>query len=183
MPTLRPFRDYSEHDVINLYTWTGAVPVTKGTLVKVVGSGWMDTNGLEFQGSPGLAYNNTVSQRWGVIPKVAAVVSGEPVLGMLLYDVRELDENGEKLIFNPLKAAEMQAVPSGSAVPIVTKGMFLYSGIDGLVTGGAPAYASGGQITATNVGTTGAVGFTQVGKFLGGKNAQGWALIRLNCVN
>lgn len=175
MPNLRPMRDYDEHDVLPFYTWTGTVPVNKGTFVKVVGSGWMDTNALEFQGSPGASYNNTVSQRWGIIPKVAATVSGEACLGMLLYSVLETDENGEKLIFHKQKQEELQAVLSGQAVPIVTKGIFLYSGIDGAPTAGSIAYTSGGQLTPTNVG------FTKVGKFLGGKNAQGWALVRLNC--
>ena len=49
-------------------------------------------------------------------------------LGMLLYDVREDDENGEKLIFNPRKAAENDYVISGQAVPILTRGIVLYSG-------------------------------------------------------
>ena len=35
MPTLRPFRDYDEHDVINLFSWSGAVPAYKGTMVKI----------------------------------------------------------------------------------------------------------------------------------------------------
>ena len=40
MPTLLPFRDYDEHDVINLFAWDGAVPATKGTIVKIKGDGW-----------------------------------------------------------------------------------------------------------------------------------------------
>ena len=49
-------------------------------------------------------------------------------LGMLLYDVREDDENGEKLIFNPHKAAENDFVIGGQAVPVLTHGIVLYSG-------------------------------------------------------
>ena len=42
MPTLRPLRDYDEHDVINLFSWSGAVPAYKGTLVKMTISGYVN---------------------------------------------------------------------------------------------------------------------------------------------
>ena len=48
--------------------------------------------------SVGKSYDNTVSQRWGVDASVRAAVTGDAhPLGMLLYSVREEDENGEKL--------------------------------------------------------------------------------------
>ena len=37
MPTLRPFRDYDEHDVVNLFKYSGTIPVNKGTVVKIDG--------------------------------------------------------------------------------------------------------------------------------------------------
>ena len=35
MPTLRPLQDYDPHDVINFFSWSGAVPAYKGTMVKI----------------------------------------------------------------------------------------------------------------------------------------------------
>ena len=47
---LRPFRDYDEHDVINLFTLSGDIThgVTKGHLVHVPESGYgrLNTDGL-----------------------------------------------------------------------------------------------------------------------------------------
>jgi len=136
---LRPFRDYSEHEVLNLFTYSGAaesssVILTKGAAVKLAAEGF--TTGpssnsaykaVDFLGDVGAAFPLSNSQRFGVRPKVTLATSGE-VLGLTLMDVRELDENGEKLIFNPRKAAEMNVVISGQAVPVLTRGIVLYSG-------------------------------------------------------
>lgn len=181
MPTLLPFRDYCEHDVINLFAWSGSVPATKGTLVKPAGSGWRtdETDTDLGIGSPGATFANTVSLRYGTIPKVVAAGTGDSVIGMLLYDVRETDENGELLKFNPRKLAEMQSVLSGQTVPIVTRGIFLISGVfNGGVTAGAAAYPSGaGEITTNSVNQ---VTNSKVGKFLGAANGKGHALLYLN---
>lgn len=159
--TLRPFRDYDEKDVINLYTYSGSVvdaqykiQATKGTIVKIAGDGFRnDVEPLEMLGNFGaFNVNNWVGQRYGVVPKVTAGGTGDAnYLGMLLFDVRELDENELPLKYNPRKAAEMEAVLSGQAVPVVTRGIFLYSGITTgvnkvAVTAGNPVYvnANGG---------------------------------------
>lgn len=179
MPTIRPFRSVNEHDVINLYRYSGDVttPLSKGTFVKVIGSGWVSNlTDLEMLGSPGASYANTVSQRYGVPAQVTIAASGDTAIGMTLYDVRETDENGEKLIYNPTKKAELQAILSGEAVPILTRGIVLYSGIDGNPTVGGTAYVSGGQISV------GGAGFTlgACGRFLGKKDSNGWALVRID---
>tara|TARA_Y100000004_G_scaffold69257_1_gene77745 strand:- start:3133 stop:3690 length:558 start_codon:yes stop_codon:yes gene_type:complete len=153
--TLKPFRDYDEHDVINLFKYSGAIPGLKGTFVDIVGNGWnADDQPNNMLGAAGKAYDNTVSQRYGVAAAVNTASSGSTdPLGMLLYDVREEDENGEKLLYNPRKAAEMECVLSGQAVPVVTKGVFLYSG-DTIsaqtVTAGAKLYiGTDGMLTTT----------------------------------
>ncbi len=137
MPTLRPFRDYDEHDVINLFTLDGAtLPANKGTVVQVPtgGVGWKNSDssdtlqGIGMLGGAGADYANTVSQRYGVTAKVQVCGSGQRPLGMTLLDMRETDENGEKLLYNPRKAAEMGVVISGQAVPVLTRGIVLYSG-------------------------------------------------------
>jgi len=53
-----------------------------------------------------------------------AATNDAPVLGITLNQTLAFDENGEKLLYNPIKKAELQAVLSGQAVPVATRGMF-----------------------------------------------------------
>jgi hypothetical protein len=179
MPNLRPFRVVDEHDVVNLFKFSGTLPASKGTMV-YIHSGWDADQDLQLLGSPGASFNNTVSQRYGVTARVAACNdSGQAAVGLLLYDVRETDENGEKLIFNPAKAAQMQCVLSGQAVPFATKGIFLYSGVGGTPVAGSPAYlGTDGGITSAGLlyNTT----VTKVGSFLGQKDGRGFILFKLD---
>ena len=178
MANLKAFRQYDEHDVINLFSLTGnsiTVPFNKGTLVKIVGDGWKNdaSSDLDMLGNPGQAYTNTVSQRYGVPACVTVAATGDNHLGITLYDVKETDENGEKLIYNPRKAAELQAVVSGQAVPIMTKGVVLYNGVGGTPAAGGAAYAAAsGGISAVDSGKI-------VGKFLGVKDADGNVLVKI----
>lgn len=178
MPTYKGIAQYQESNVINLFSFSGVHPVSKGTFVKIV-SGFDPDAVLNMLGDVGAHFNNTVSQRYGAAPYVAACsATGDSVLGMLLYDVREVDENGEKLIFKPRKAAEMECAISGQAVPIVTKGIFFYSGIAGSITVGANAYLG----TAGDLNVSGAASSTAtlVGKFLGPKDSKGFALVKID---
>ena len=195
--TLKPFRDYDEHEVLNLFAFSGTIPVTKGHMVSIVGDGWQNAQGddhdghWQMLGAPGggLAPDNTVSQRYGVFNgstgkgsavKIAADDATD-VVGMLLYDVKEEDENGEKLIYNPRKAAEMEVALSGQAVPVLTRGIVLYDGEQ--LTADAPSAgvklyvsaASGneGELTTTDGG--GSV----VGIALGKKDDDGNVLVKV----
>jgi hypothetical protein len=154
-------------------------------LVKIA-TGWKNYDsgvelggGLEFIGSAGtLSPTNVVSQRYGVTAKVVYSNTGETPVGMMLYDVKDVDENGEQLKFKPRKAAEMQAVIPGQAVPVVTRGIFLMQGVLGTPSAGGTAYAGGtGQITAS----TGSGGILNVaiGKFLGAADTNGETLVKL----
>ena len=180
MPNIKPFRDYDEHEVINLFAHSGALPATKGTFVKV-GQGWTTaTQDLQFLGPVGASYPNTVSERFGVFPRVLTCASGEAPLGMLLRDVREVDENGIPLKFNPTKATQMGCVVSGQAVPILKRGLVLWSGLASLseivqVSAGTALY------TWTNGGlsVTGAASH-KVGVALGAPDAQGYFLLNLS---
>ena len=49
--------------------------------------------------------------------------SGDAALGVTLRQTLTHDENGEKLIYYPQKAIEMQAVISGQAVPVLSRGI------------------------------------------------------------
>ncbi len=178
MPTIRPQRDVDSHDIINQFKWnpSGVYPVSKGTFVKVL-SGLMVDQQTIMLGNVGAAYANTVSQRYGVQPSIAACTnSGDLCLGMTLYDVRVVDENGELLIYRPDKAAQMQVSISGQPVPVVTRGIFIYSGIEGALPT-APGVArlgnNGGLIASGGNATI-------VGQFLGPADQNGHVYLKLS---
>ncbi len=186
---LRPFRDYSEHDVINLFAFgddAAALDTTDviqaGSVVKVK-TGWTNGAETEFLGDVGASFNNTVSQRYGVTAEVEYTDGGadEAALGITLYDVREYDENGEALKFNPRKAAELQACLTGQAVPVATRGLFL------MATGafaGANSVAINMDVFATGNGQLTTVGDkdvnNRIGRTLGGPDADGSVLIKFD---
>jgi hypothetical protein len=167
MPTLRPFRDYDEKDVINIYAFSGSIPTNKGTIVKVVGDGFRpDVEPIEMLGNMGtFSVSNFVAQRYGTTAKVAVATHTDVPVGMMLFDVRETDENDMPLKYNPRKAAEMEAAISGQTVPLVTRGTFLYSGV---VVSGGVAVAAGAKAYLGYGGTIATSGTVVVGKFLGG---------------
>lgn len=179
MPNLRPYRDYDEKDVINVYKFGGVIPVNKGTLVKPQGNGFVaDSEPVEMIGAAGdFTVSNVVSQRYGVTPAVNVAGTADKPLGMLLFDVKETDENGELLKFRPWKAAEMEACISGQAVPIVTRGTFLYSGL--VVTGNS--LTAGADLYAWTDGAIATSGTNKVGKALGTADANGCVFVWLNC--
>jgi len=186
MPYIKPLRDVDEHNVLNgFYAWSGAIPTTKGIFVKIF-SGWSTESELSELGNASSAYNNVVNQRVGLSTTVCpAFGSGDNAIGLLLYDVRELDENGLPLKWDSAKQARMQCTLSGQSVVIAQKGKFLYSGINGGanpvvgVSPGAPAYlANDGGINTSGSLTN--AGVTKVGKFLGVPNAQGVCLVQID---
>lgn len=176
MANLKPFRDYDEHDVINLFA-VNAESANKGTVVTA------NSNGVNFKDATSLdnlsPFGNTLSAQfnvpWTVSPAASGAAKGE-IVGLLLKDVRKFDENGEQLIFNPRKAAEMDVIISGQAAPILTKGLVLVSGIvgtPGFGSGAAVSDAGGGDLKVV------AYGSATVGKFLGPKNDEGYALLKV----
>jgi len=176
MANLKPFRDYDEHDVINLFA-VNAVSANKGTVVTA------DSNGVNLKDASSLdnlsSYGNTLSAQfnvpWTVSPAVSGAAKGQ-IVGLLLKDVRRVDENGEQLIFNPRKAAEMDVIISGQACPILTKGLVLVNGIVG-----TPGFGSGAAVSDAGDGDLKVVayGSATVGKFLGPKNDEGYALLKV----
>jgi hypothetical protein len=172
MATIRPFRDYDEHEVVNLFAFDGGL-ANKGTFVTAAGSGF-DLSAEAAFGNDSFI-DGTVSARFNVLNKVTAAPSGTvpaKVLGMMLKDVRSVDENGYPLKFEPRKAAERDVIISGEAVPVVKRGLFLYSGV-----AGTPAFGSGlgintnGELITTNDPTL------MVAKALGPKDANNFVLI------
>jgi hypothetical protein len=176
MANLKPFRDYDEHDVINLFA-VNSESANKGTVVTA------DSNGVDLKSASSLdnlSYiGNTLSAQfnvpWTVSPAASGSAKGQ-IVGLLLKDVRRVDENGEQLIFNPRKAAEMDVIISGQAAPILTKGLVLVNGIvgtPGFGSGAAVSDAGGGDLKVV------AYGSATVGKFLGPKNDEGYALLKV----
>jgi hypothetical protein len=202
--TLRPYRDYSEHDVVNLFAFDGAqdangVIATAGTVVKVAGNGFQPVadstlgGGTGFLGTipvdlggtlsiPGLS--NVVSNRYVLTAKVQAANSGSAPLGITLMSTQELDENGEKLVFNPRKAAEKGVVISGQGVPVLTRGVIVYSGteISANANVGAGVFVSNlsaGELSTVDSTANGATPANKVGTLLS-KPINGIALVKLN---
>ena len=135
---LYPFRQYSDHDVINMYAnqVVDETPTTNGNgsagvLVKVL-SGNLKKDVVEFASSSSYLgktdYPFLGADKYPQVPlRCIAATTGAPVLGVTLNQTIANDENGEKLIYNPIKADELQAVLSGQAVPVATRGLFTFS--------------------------------------------------------
>lgn len=138
---LLPFRQYSEQDVINMYALDAATGQA-GSLVRVSEA---DLN-KETVELVNYGFTNQMGHASSYYPQVPlkltkVTATGQAVLGIMLRDVRTVDENGENLLFYPQKRDELQCVVSGEAVPVATRGLFMYN-VDGLAGGVAPAINS-----------------------------------------
>jgi len=196
--SLKPFRQHAETDVVNLFSLqdddadvmasyadfkADGAKINKGLLVSVKGAGWKNSDdpvGKTGIGNPGATFGNTTSFRYGTTATVEPYKTGEEPLGITLWDIAEVDENGEKLLYHPRKAAEMQAVISGQAVPVLTKGIVLYSGLMSAdpPSAGDPIYADksqGGQLSKALQTNAPRVGFA-----LGNIDSNGFQLIKLD---
>jgi hypothetical protein len=102
-----------------------------------------------------------------------------------MYDVAEYDENGEKLIWHPRKAHEMQVSLSGQAVPVLTRGIVLVNGIDVsshntvAVGAGVKLYAGDDGSIVTHTSAPAALRQGYLGFCVGGASANGDTLVKL----
>lgn len=179
---IKPFRGYSEHEVINMFAYD-LETVNKGTFVKVLGNGWKNTDdalNITSNGSVGASYSNVVSDRYSTTARVTIAGTGDngKVVGLLLNDVRETDENGEKLIYNPRKAAELSAVVSGQTVPVLKRGIILAYATG--ATAGNSAFINANGELETNASIYGGSGGAKVGTYLGSADDDGYALLNLD---
>lgn len=131
---LYPFRQYSEQDVINLFANDTADtgPFTNGNgsagvFVKV-SAGNLDLDPITYAANSYLGktdYPFLGAAQYPSVPLTfTAATAGEPVLGITLNQTLQEDENGEKLLYNPVKRQELQAVLSGQACPVASRGVF-----------------------------------------------------------
>ena len=134
---LLPFRQYDENDVINLFAndASDASPTTNsngsaGVFVSIKsGGGNFSKDPITYVDRTELSasYGHTRNQYPEVQLKVTAAAAGATageVIGITLKQTLEADENGEKLLYNPVKKDELQAVLSGQACPVATRGVF-----------------------------------------------------------
>ena len=160
-----PFRQYSDHDVVNLYALennlvldatTGTGGGDAGVFVKV-SAGNFDADPITYQtnaylGDTSYPFLGTTEMYPEVNLKITGASSGEIPLGLTLFQTAKNDENGEKLLYNPQKQTELQALLPGQAVPVATKGVFTIS--KDAFDGETSDYTIGGgiQMSYTNVG-------------------------------
>lgn len=163
-----PFRQYSDHDVVNLYALdnnsvldatTDVGSGDAGVFVTIT-DGNFNNDPVTYQtnnylGDSSFPFLGSTAMYPEVNLKVNAATSGQKPLGITLNQTAKNDENGEKLLYNPTKQTELQAVLPGQAVPIATRGIFTLSssGFVGSATDftiGAPvmmSYTAPGKVT------------------------------------
>ena len=176
-----PYRDYSEHDVVNLF----ALDVTGKTLSSFVSNGTGDFDaGVVVSVSAG-ALPGEVSELRATTPDnlrdyLGASFSGAHIgfngypantgmtvapadgsgraLGITLRETLAFDEHGEKMISYKQKLDEAQGVLPGQTVPVLTKGLILLSGS---AFASAPALGDDLEVSSTagklQTATTGTV--------------------------
>lgn len=150
---LLPFRQYDDHDVVNMYALadaavndnvTGVGNGDAGVFVKV-SAGNFDLDPVSYATDSYLGKTDYPFIGANSYPKVnlkiAPAASGDVAncLGLTLRQTAKYDENGEKLLYYRQKAEELMCVLPGQAVPVATRGIFTLgpSAIDGTLTVGS----------------------------------------------
>lgn len=125
---LLPYRDYSEHSVLNMYSLNGT---GVGGLFVTFETGQQDpalSAGQYSATNVGASYAGTWSKRYENPRKVkysAAEDTKGAVAGLMLYGTAEYDNNGNRLILDPkVRNDELGVVNSGQTTPIATQGQF-----------------------------------------------------------
>jgi hypothetical protein len=144
-----PFRQYSDNDVVNLYALdsnsvldatTDQGSGDAGVFVSITDGNW-NNDPVTYQtntylGDTSYPFLGGTAMYPEVNLKINAATSGHHPLGITLFQTAKNDENGEKLLYNPTKQTELQAMLPGQAVPVATKGIFTLSnsGFEGSAT-------------------------------------------------
>ena len=166
---LLPFRQYNEHDVVNLFSLdTSALTLANmthasngawdtGVIVKV-SNGNMTQEPVvdgtsQLQSYLGKTdYPHIGGNAYSEVPLKVDVADGltDVPVGVTLRQTIAFDENGEKLLYYKQKLLELQGVLPGEAVPVLTKGIITVaeSGIAGTPAPGDKVYLG----TGANVG-------------------------------
>ena len=201
MPKLKPYRQYSETDVINgLFSLKTVAPldepINAGTIVRI-SRNYKDKDGniSGFQDLAATVADGAISSLFTCVGQVEVVESSADIakpIGITLKTVAEYDENGIPLKFEPRSAAERDFILPHQAVPILTRGIVLINGFDmnekdplGNNTGALvpPGDVSAGD--AVYFGDNGSFGVDgiaglSVGQFLSEIDSEGYALVKFN---
>lgn len=184
-PNLKPFRQYSEYEVINGLFSANVDTLNKGTFVSMLATNSGNTNVSQNANSPatphlGIAGNfgeapaYASSKRFEVKWKVRAATHTDVVLGVTLRDVKETNKFGEKYAYRPsYDQFEQMVVLSGEAVPILTRGIISTNGFTGTPVAGSGATVSGGSLVV------GVYSTSSVGKWLSSADGDGYALFKV----
>lgn len=178
-----PYRDYSEHDVVNMFSLdTSALTLANCT---EAGSGEHDSGvvvkvkagvlpGDMYNTDSGLATSGNLRDYLGASPTsahigynaypfngmtVEAAGAGDAAIGITLRETLAYDENGEKLLYYKQKLDEAQGVLPGQTVPVLTRGIVLLdaSAFESVPTAaGAKLYLS---VTSGKFVSTAVVGY------------------------
>lgn len=185
---LKPLRDYSEHDVLNWFALAGTTG-SKGTPVVISNSGVNTNNStptVHANLAASLNNGNTYSPRWEIYPRVTPATSGQSKpIGIQLYDVLEVNQWNYPLLYDGQRREELQAVLSGQAVPILTRGII---SVGPFATGENPLPNSHflcvkgvGELGLVPSGISGVAPASAIGKFLGSKDSDGYCIVQFDC--
>jgi hypothetical protein len=169
-----PFRQYDDHDVINMFALESAY-VNESTTESSLGDAgvFVTTSVGDFNADPVTYATDSylgktdypfvgANQYPSVSLKIKPAVSGNACFGITLRQTAKFDENGEKLLYYPQKAEELQCVLPGQAVPVATRGVFtLFSSAfngDLGVGSGVKLSTVSGSITGCAISDTARVG-------------------------
>ena len=141
---LLPFRQYNEHDVVNLFSLdTSSLTLSNmthaangawdaGVIVKV-SNGDATQAPVEVTGADNSLQNylgktdypHVGGNFYPEVPLKVSVADGaeDVPFGITLRQTIAFDENGEKLLYYKQKLLELQGVLPGEAVPVLTKGI------------------------------------------------------------
>jgi len=168
MLRLLPFRQYNEHDVVNMFalasasaleSTTGDGAGSNGVFVKVT-DGNLNQDVITYGSDSYLGKTDYPFVGGDMYPtnplEVNVCASGDVPLGITLNQTAKTDENGEKLIYNQTKKEELQAILPGQSVPVVTKGIFTLSA-NALEAGAAAGFTIGDGFEIAGAGTIGPI--------------------------
>ena len=177
-----------------MFTYDGT-SVDAGRLLKLDSSNQWSGLGaddyVDLGSDTGNSYSNVVSTQYSLKGKLDLAAVSEKSIGINLMAMADTDENGEKLLYNPRKAAEMGVVIPGQAVPVASRGVFIYNSSDSAWTGstvnaGTVLYGAANGILSDSTGSNAVA----VGVALGGKAAvtkpstsYNAALVKIDCLH
>jgi len=184
---LLPFRQYNEHDVVNMYalesdlaleSTTGDGQGSNGVFVTVT-DGNFDQDVITYGSNSYLGKTDYPFVGGDMYPTnpltISGATSGQKPLGLTLNQTAKEDENGEKLLYNSTKREELQSVLPGQSVPVATRGIFTLAqaAFDGTLTVGSGVKMSDsndGKVAVADPSDTAAFG-TVIGT--GSRTSQG----------